>query len=110
VLVKRRQYLDSAGTVMNLVTNAPQKVGIVTCAVPPVKNESADEPSQQTLRHRSHRSRNVKNRPTLRPTVPRDASEQDDAHLARIQECCAGIPSGSFRQFPSGKYTLGYEE
>lgn len=49
MFVKGSKEFDSARTVMNLVTDSPEKVGIVACAMPPIEDKRPNKPAEQTF-------------------------------------------------------------
>src|SRR4051794_2439525 len=51
VLVERRQYLDSTGAMVDLVKGQPKAIG-VTKPMPPVEDEGARNPVNETFDYR----------------------------------------------------------
>ena len=49
MLVERGQHFDAGGAVVDLVKDAPERSELVTCAMPPIEDEGADEPAEQSL-------------------------------------------------------------
>src|SRR5579864_70912 len=110
VLVKRGKKLDSAGTVMDLVANAPQEIDVMARAMPPIKDECANEPAQSSLQKWRHQARNVEHGPALEPSIPGYASQQDDPDLTDIQEGRTEVPTGRLRKLSTGKDSLERKE
>jgi hypothetical protein len=59
MLVERRDHLDALRTVVDLVEQAPQQVGFVACAVPPVEHERGDEVGDQAAGRRPQVARQM---------------------------------------------------
>jgi hypothetical protein len=55
MFVERRNHLNPAGTVVNLMEQAPKEVNIVPGAMPPVEYKRPDEPANAALRKGRHR-------------------------------------------------------
>ena len=52
MFVEGCQEFDAGWAVVNLVADPPEKVGVVTQAMPPIEDESSDGPSEQALKNR----------------------------------------------------------
>jgi hypothetical protein len=70
---------------MDLMTDAPEEVHSVARAVPPVKNECANEPGQKAREDRRDGLGHVENRPILKPLIPTNARQHHDTELARFK-------------------------
>lgn len=110
MLVKGSEDFDSARTVMNLVTDSPEKIGLVACPMPPVEDECPDEPTEQTFQHRILKCREVKEKFAVHPTIPGYTSQEHDSDLTSVEKSGAQIPGGSFRKFAAGRDALPSEE
>jgi len=87
---------------MNLVTHAPEKSGVVPCAMPPVEDECPGKPTEQTFEYWIVNSPALEKRYAVQPTVPGDAGEENDSDLTSVEKSCAQIPTGGFRKLAAG--------
>src|SRR6185437_9352176 len=92
---------------MHLMEDAPEKVRLMACPMPPVKHEGSDEPPKQPFADRWHRSCDSEQRPVLQPLVPCDSGNEHDADLNQVQKGRADVPPRSFRQFSAWKNPFG---
>src|SRR5580704_15832148 len=49
MFIESGQRFDTAGAVMNLVADAPEKIGIMPRAMPPVEDEGSNEPAEEAF-------------------------------------------------------------
>jgi len=85
MLVEGGEHFDARRAVVNLVTDAPENVHVVTGAMPPIKDEGSDEPARESLQQLRGNAGEVKYRVALEPTIPGDAGQENDAKLAGVQ-------------------------
>lgn len=110
VFVEGGQRFDAARAMVNLVTDAPEKVGIVASAMPPVEDEGSDKPADEAFQKRGHFACEMKERPPLKPVIPHDASQQNERDLAGVQKGRAEVPSGRFGKLTARKHPFQNEE
>ena len=94
---------------VHLVKNDPESIG-VTDAVPPVKKESTDQPSRETLQHRAVPGCEMKYGCSAQPIKPEFIGPEGDRDLTGVDEQYPCIPSFCIGQFATGENAFPYEK
>src|SRR5687767_8905942 len=97
MLVERREYLDSARAVVYLVQRSPQKRRPVASSMPPIKNERADKPADETLSDCWQCPSQMKEGRPLKPPRPGIPSNDYDSELRCIEQDRSCVPTRRVR-------------
>jgi hypothetical protein len=84
MFVESGDRFDPARAVMYLVADAPQKMAVMTGAMPPIKDEGPDKPADQSFEPGRSESHEVEDRMALEP-IPRDSRQHHNAELASVK-------------------------
>ena len=106
MLIERGQGFNSAGTVVNLVKDSPEKIYRMPCPMPPIEEEGAYEPAYEALRNIRKYAVNMKQGRPLEPYAPSDASKQYHSQLRSVQKHSPKIPAARFRQATTRKHSF----
>ena len=101
MLVEGGQGLDARRRMVNLVEDNPEAREMAH-AMPPVEDECADEPADESLQHRVLEPRQMKQRDARQQVEPEVVGREGDGDLHEVDENRASVPAGRVWQFPAG--------
>src|SRR5258708_5691643 len=94
---------------MNLMEDEPPSL-CVSESVPPIKEERANEPTNEAFEQRHVPIRKLEQGYVAEYVYPQSCCGNGNNQLRQIRKYCAGVPALRVRQFPSWEYALENKE